>query len=222
MGPLVTLSVLMWDWWGFANCVSMIISILVRIIVVRENQKALDAAAEGALAKTADPVKTWWTLPDGNAVTISVPRGIVMDCLLTTPRPPNLRFYNAARSFGWAAFAVHVVSLGMAALFSQLLTVVLLLTATVMVARETFEDNLHVGSRLEFQRTDFPGKEFRAAALARLNLTDEEVNSMVTWSFFPHTSNELWWDRYYKCKKDYGVEGFKKWDKIMAQRTDRV
>ncbi|RDW91629.1 hypothetical protein BP5796_02794 [Coleophoma crateriformis] len=222
MGPPLTLAVLIYDWWGLANYVSMIVSVLVRLIVVEENWKALDTAADGAIVKTAQPVKTFWTLPDGNAVTIIAPRGVIMDCLLTTPRPPNLHLYNAARGLGWAAFAVHCVSLGMATLVSQILTVVLLLGSTILVARKFLDDDLHVGRRLQFQRTDFPGKEFRSAALARLNLTSDEERSMVAWNLFPHLSNELWWERYHKCKKDYGVEGFKRWDQIMAERTDLV
>jgi hypothetical protein len=221
LAPVLVFTCIMGDWWGFANTLSMLISVVVRRIVVGQNRLALDKATENAVAMSVDTVKTFWTLPDGKAVTIIAPRGILIGCLLTTPRPPNPRLYNYSRILGWIGFGCHVITLGMATLFCQLLSVTLLLTATTIVAKRVGDDEYRIGSNLYIERRDSEGRDFRAAAYARLELTMKEEASMVAWNLFPHKSNEEWWNKYETCKGSEAAKGFANWDQILARKSEK-
>jgi hypothetical protein len=224
IAPLVV-AVLMGDWYGSATYLSIVTSVTVRTVVVRENYKALDIEAEKIISSPMpstmpDEVKTFWTLPDGNAVTILAPRGVVINCLLTVPRPRHPHLYNIMRGVGWVAFAVNIVTLGNASLLNQLLTIILLLIPTLLVATNFMIYDTHIGSRLQFQIMRPSEPEFRATALARLELNPEEEDSMVLWGLYPHRSNRIWWDRYETAKKAHGIGGFRYWDQVMAGKTD--
>jgi hypothetical protein len=217
--PILAFACIMGDWWGFTNTLSMLISVVVRQIAVRQYRMALDKATENAMDMSIDTVKTFWTLPDGRAVTIIVPRGILIGCLLTTPRPPNPRLYYFSRILGWIGFGAHVITLGMATLFSQLLSVTLLLTATILVGNRVGDNEYRVGSKLRIERHDSEGRDFRAAAYARLELTKEEEASMIAWNLFPHKSNESWWYKYQACKSSKRKMSFANWDQTLAKKS---
>ncbi|RBR03241.1 uncharacterized protein FIESC28_11795 [Fusarium coffeatum] len=208
---LIILAGLMGDWWGVVNGAAMLISVLVRQIVVGSNRRSLDAAVEAI--KSNDEVKALISLPNGRLVTIYTSRGIVMDCLLTTPRPLNPKFYNATRTVGWAVFGAHVISLGMASLFCQIYAVLLLLVPTVLVAKLVGNQDTEIGRRLSMKRTDSLVR-FRAAAYARLELTQVQEDAMVAWHLFPLRSNTDWWSKYEKIRAD---GNFENWDNVLAQ-----
>ena len=216
IGPLLVLAILMGDWWGLVNGLSMLISVLVRRTVVGQNRAALDLAASRGNDRSKEMIKTFWALPTGTAITILAPRGVILDCLLTTPRPPHPRLYNLMRALGWLGFGCHVVSLGMASLVSQLLSLFLLLAATVLVVYAVGDEEAYIGSQLLLERKDSLEKDFRAATYARLNLSESEEASMVAWNLFPHKSNEKWWDRYrdYQDKKEAGA--LLDWDTLLG------
>lgn len=215
--PILTFAVAMGDWWGFANTLSMLVSVVVRRIIIGQNRHALDRATQGAIAKSPEMVKTFWTMPDGHTVTIKLPRGILMDCLLTTPRPPNPTLYSLTRIAAWIGFGCHVITLGMATLFCQMLSVALLLSATVLVASRIGDDEYRVGTHLRIERKDSEGRDFRSAAYAKLRLTEKEETSMVAWNLFPHKSNDSWWENYEECKKTDSQSAFADWDERMAK-----
>lgn len=216
LGPLIVLAVLIGDWWGLANAIAMIVSVVIRRIIVGQNRAAIDLAATKSRATSAEIVKTFWTLPNGTSITVIAPRGVVLDCLLTTPRSMKPQRYNFARGIGWIAFGCHVVALGMTSLFLQLFSIAVLLIATVLVVHGVGDDETCIGSQLSLQRIDSPGKDFRAAAYARLNLTETQEASMVQWNLFPHKSNERWWARYRDCVSENRTEAFEEWDKLLA------
>jgi hypothetical protein len=218
--PILAFACIMGDWWGFTNTLSMLISVVVRRIAVSQHRIALDKATENAMDMSVDTVKTFWTLPDGRAATIIVPRGILIGCLLTTPRPPNPRRYYISRVFGWIGFGSHVITLGMATLFSQLLSVTLLLIATILVAKRIGDNEYRISSNLQVERNDFKGQNFRAAAYARLELTSKEEASMIAWNLFPHKSNEIWWNKYQTCKSSKRTMSFVTWDQILARKFE--
>lgn len=220
--PILAFAAVMGDWWGFANTISMLISVVVRRIVVGENRRALDRATEKALSIPVEIVKTFWTMPDGSTVTITLPRGVLKGCLLATPCPPNPRLYNATRMAGWIGFGCHVITLGMATLFCQMLSVALLLSATVLVARRIGDDEYHIGSRLQIERKDSEGRDFRSAAYARLDLNEKEEASMIAWNLFPHKTNEMWWANYEECKKTDVPNAFEDWGERMARASAKV
>lgn len=155
------------------------------------------------------------TLPNCKAITIITTRGIVINCLLTTPRPPNPRLYSITLAMGWLIFGTHVTSLGMATLFCQILSVVLLIRSTFLATRQSGIDRHPIGRRLYLERMDAK-EEFRAAAYAKLQLTPTEETSMVQWHLFPHKHNELWWNSYRLAQE---AENFESWDDILARKS---
>ncbi|KAL2702791.1 hypothetical protein AAEP93_007089 [Penicillium crustosum] len=75
-------------------------------------------------------------------VTLAVPAYIPRWAFATNPQPPNRYIYQACQWIGWAAFAVHVISIGMAALYTQIVLVVVILVSTVLTAhRVGYEDS---------------------------------------------------------------------------------
>lgn len=113
--PVIILPVIMCDWWGLANALSLVIAVLVRYYIVRANRYAIDRSTEKGVHQTNIVVKTFRKLPDGSSVTIYTPRGILAECLLSTPRPAGPKLYVLCRYIAWLAFIVHVFSLGMTA-----------------------------------------------------------------------------------------------------------
>ncbi|KAF3904667.1 hypothetical protein ABW21_db0207782 [Orbilia brochopaga] len=203
------------DWWGFMNGASILISVLVRYTIVELNRRAIDTAALKALEESDEDVKILVTLPSGKAVTIHTRRKILLYCLLTNPRPAYPTVYKVAQFIGWTAFGCQIISLGMATLILQILTVVLLAGATVLVTYRIGDDEGRISRHLVLNCINQEGQpDFRAFAYARLKLTEKEEDSMLLWNLFPHRSNEKWWSRYIECKGD--ISKFQNWDRILS------
>lgn len=202
LAPPVVLSLLLRDWWGVVNGIAMVISVLVRRLVLQENEKALDENATCAWKdpkKAEEEVKVFLETPFGDAATVFTSRRVVVRCLLTTPRPQNQTYYLSIRFFGWLAFAAQVISLGMSCLFVQILTVVIVCLSTVLVIWQVGSDEHCVGKQLLLTKAQAcKGEESRSWAYMRLDLNDTEQDSMVAWSLFPQRSNSEWWDDYNK------------------------
>ena len=97
MAPILILAAWMRDWWGLANGISMLFSIWLRHVVIWQNLAALALASDNNEKSSRELVKIFLTLPDGKAVTIYSPRGLIVDCILTTPKPPNPKLYHSVR-----------------------------------------------------------------------------------------------------------------------------
>jgi hypothetical protein len=150
--------------------------------------------------------------PSDKAVTIYAPCGIITEVLLTNPKPPHPRLYLFARALGWLGFACHVVSLGMAALVNQLITVAIIITATVLVANRVCCDEPHIGSEIEVQRFDETlGNDKRSRTYLRIDLSQSEEDAMLAWGLFPQRSNEGWWNRYWARTADTDRKSFDLW-----------
>jgi hypothetical protein len=209
----IILPVMIRDWWGFANGVAMLMSVFVRQILLDQNRLALKRAMKGVENTLDQQVKVFATLPNGKAISLHTTRGIITECLLTTPVPPHPRLYDVTRSLGWIAFGIHVVSLGMACLITQLVVVALLTSSTIVACRQIGSDREYVGGCMRIKRADSP-VPFRAAAYARLELTPAQEHSMVLWNLFPHRSNKSWWNKYRSAKAS---RRFETWDQLLAR-----
>ncbi|KAJ9655288.1 hypothetical protein H2198_005817 [Neophaeococcomyces mojaviensis] len=112
-GGFIVLTVLMGDWWGFSNAMSMTASIVARTYLVSRNRRWLDKAIENAIKRDdpralrpiKDKSKTRiidqdsiaglkWdrlivVLSDARAVIVRVPACLVVDCFVFNPKPPN-------------------------------------------------------------------------------------------------------------------------------------
>lgn len=168
-GMLVAMTVLTADWWGFANAMAMIISVMVRCAQVAENQSGIDenirmaekevkenfAKYEKAKAhfedlrcqgihgdETKSPVpprdrehvKVIVVTADSRVVTVDAPGFLIKPAFTSNPHIPNPVFYLVCRAMGWIAFAVHVISIGMSVLHTQIYSVVLIIVSTVLAA----------------------------------------------------------------------------------------
>jgi hypothetical protein len=71
---------------------------------------------------------------DSKVVTLVVPGYLPKLAFAINPQPPNPYWYEACQWAGWAFFAVHVVSIGMAGLYTQIVTVAVIIVTTVLVA----------------------------------------------------------------------------------------
>lgn len=198
---LLALTLVIRDWFGFANALSMTLSVLVRSYLVGENRRSLDKAAANFSKKEAEIVKIFCVLSNGKAVTLLAPRGIVIRCFLTTPQPLQPRIYGFVRAIGWLAFACHVVSIGQSTLFIQMISVVVLLGATVLFILGIGAEDYLVSRRISITRSDLLDLEDRrTTAYARLAMTDDEESAMLAWSLMPQRTNSAWWVKYHKLR----------------------
>lgn len=216
LSTLIILAILTGDWWGLANALSMLGGMVTREILVEQNRAALDAAAVTSSTASDSVVKVFCTLPSGEAITIYAPRLVVLNCILTTPVPRFKRLYSLLRGLAWLSFGGHVITLGLAALFNQLLTVVVLLGATVVLVQRLGTDQSRVGGRLHIQQTDHQGKGHRAEAYARLDLSAVEEDRMVQWNLFPHPTNTHWWSKYREFQALGTDQAFENWAEALA------
>lgn len=199
-GMLVAMTVLAADWWGFANAMAMIISVVVRCVQVTENQAGIDenirtaekeveenwASYERAKEefeerhrqgkvssetkmparpRDRDHVKAIVVTQDSKVVTIDAPGFLIQPAFTSNPHIPNPFFYLFCRIVGWIAFAVHVISIGMAALHTQIYSVVLIIGATVLTA----------------YRVGCQDSQLRSTICHKLLHVDDEENE---WSFW--------------------------------------
>lgn len=202
---LLVLTILVEDWFGLANALAMIVSVYVRWYLVRQHREYLDREAEKIVVmggENSDFVKAFCLLADGRAVTLLAPRGLVVNCFLTTPRPFDNFLYNATRAVGWLAFGCQVICIGQATLFIQILTIVIMLTATVLYVRGIGCEDHHVAGRILVHRDEPEEKlDSRTLAYARLEMSDEEEASMLAWALMPQRSNTTWWEKYRRLKE---------------------
>lgn len=193
------LSCLVGDWYGFASAFSINVSIFVRWYLVTQNRQAIDrGAVEETAEKSSERVKTLCVLADNKIVTVFAPRNVVVNCFLTTPRPLHPRIYSVVRGLGWLSFAVFVVSIGQAALFFQLVIVVLTLIATLVTVSGIGNDRMAVGNRLSISRREHSkSSERRIETYCRLDLSQSEEDTMVDWALVPQRKNVDWWKEYH-------------------------
>lgn len=192
----MALAVITGDWWGFVNCVAMAVSVIVRRLVVNQLCQGIDNQVGNINTDPSSVVKCFCTLPDGSGVTLILEREILVQCLLSEPRPPSPGLYEVSRVIGWVAFGCHVLALGMACLLNQILSVLLLLVTTVLVVRRIGDSETRIASRLQLRRLDSTVPGHRSTTYAKLALTSKEEASMLAWNLFPHRSNESWWKQY--------------------------
>ncbi|KAF7513249.1 hypothetical protein GJ744_010645 [Endocarpon pusillum] len=207
-GFLVALTILQGDWWGFANALSMVVSVLVRAHVLEQNRTALDLAArKGFDMSNGTESKFLVVLSDSRMIAMHAPSGLVQACFVQKPQPQDPRLYYTVRMIGWASFAVQAVSLGMSGLATQIITVLLMVSATVLMHFQVGCDDTIIGRRLKAQQHERGGTR-RQDLYVSLQLEEHEEESMLRWNLMPHKTpvpaSERWWREYYEKKKEFG------------------
>ena len=191
------------DWYGLANATAMLVSVLVRAYILKQNRDGLDGAAIRCM-EYEDPqmAKIICLIDEGKMVTMFIPKTMVSGCFIERPLPPNPFRYQAVRWIGWFAFSVYIFAIGMSALLSQIYAVVVMLIPTILtVYRFGFDDDI-IGRRLcpEFSELD---SAKRMDVYASLSLTTEEEDTMLGWGLMPHPRNEAWWQQYKQKKESW-------------------
>lgn len=155
-GMLLAMTVLSGDWWGFANAMAMVVSVIVRSVLVWQNRAGIDRtikrlrdekakqnakeskatkgqieppATDEALGPNATVIVV---MNDSKVITMVVPECLIAPVFAVNPEIPNPFVYKIFRWIGWTAFAVHIISIGMAILPTQIFTVVLLIASTIL------------------------------------------------------------------------------------------
>jgi hypothetical protein len=197
----------------------------------KDDPKKKKAAPE--LVQGLEMNKIIVVLSDARSVALNVPGCLVRDCFVLNPKPPHskdetkrgrtfppkepnqkkihapwqLRLYQAMRMLAWAAFGAHVVTIGMSNLVSQLVTVLIIVGPTVLMAHGFGCRRSEVGTRLRANITDFPhedeNNEKRVDMYAFLDLDDKQDKSLEQWNLAPHHDNLKWWQDYRRRKRIY-------------------
>ncbi|KAL4794684.1 hypothetical protein BDV19DRAFT_390050 [Aspergillus venezuelensis] len=88
----------------------------------------------GPNTKNGSDVKVLVVTDESKVITIRAPAFLIKPAFTTSPNIPCPSIYLACRAIGWVAFAVHVISIGMAALYTQILSVGVIIIATIFTA----------------------------------------------------------------------------------------
>ncbi|RMJ04899.1 hypothetical protein BHE90_015306 [Fusarium euwallaceae] len=133
---MMVLTILTGDWFGLTSVLSMIVSVIVKYILVQQNCAGINSRISDAMAKRKpgfdQPSDAIVILDDSKAVTVKAPAYLMGGVFTRNPDIPNPRLYAFTRWVGWLAFAAHILSLGSAALHTQIITVVVIITATIL------------------------------------------------------------------------------------------
>ncbi|GAB1309866.1 hypothetical protein MFIFM68171_00076 [Madurella fahalii] len=206
-GGLVALSILLGDWFGFTNSVALTASVVVRWYMLEQNRSFLDSAVQDSTEHRQEFVKAFCLLADGRAISLHAPRGLITKGFLTTPRPYNAFAYRLSRGVAWLSFGVHVISIGQATLFIQIMTVLIMVSATIVCIFGVGSNEYQIGRRISVYQVDTRDvQDRRTVAYARLRLTEVEEASMLSWGLFPQKSNERWWRNYQQLKEEMALK----------------
>jgi len=222
MSGAIVFAIIAQDWFGLANALAMAFSILVRAAIIASNRASLNFALEKVFSeKWAWNMKTMLIVtPDGKAITLFAPLGLVTEGILTTPRILNPLTYRLWRYIGWFYFGVHIISLGMSSLASQIIAACLLIVGTLIVTRSIACEENQIGSQIRIREFNDSGDlDRRTDAYVRLELIPEEEQTMTNWGIMPQRANTAWWMTYQSRKKTKDKTKFLAWKQKCLAST---
>jgi hypothetical protein len=79
---------------------------------------------------------------------MTAPSSLVKVCFVEKPQVQNPRLYYAVRMVGWVSFVIRVISIGMAGIVTQLVTIFLMIVPTVLTHTRSWLQRQYYGSRL--------------------------------------------------------------------------
>ncbi|KAM6519040.1 hypothetical protein FALCPG4_012694 [Fusarium falciforme] len=203
---ITVLTILSGDWFGLTSVISMIVSVVVKYILVQQNCAGINGRINAAMAKRkpdADQLsEAIVILDDSKAVTVRAPAYLMGGVFTRNPDIPNPRLYAFTRWIGWLAFAVHILTIGSAALHTQIITVVLIITATILTCYKFGCDDSKIWASLRSARTADDGFSRTCWVSSRLE---------ATISVYPEQWS--WWPK--PCQT-FGLEAEKNEERKMA------
>ena len=199
---------LLGDWYGFVAAVSIDVSVLVRWFLVSQNREAIDlASVDEDRRRSPEHVKTLCFLSDNKVVTVFVPRSVLINCFLDTPKPSRPKAYSVVQALGWLSFAAFVITIGQSSLIVQLNVVGVTLLSTLITAGRIGCEEALIGENLKACRKNHINRSGRRIeTYVRLNLSKEEEDTMVNWNLVPQRRNSSWWQDYYDQKANIQTE----------------
>lgn len=203
-GYLLAFTALQGDWWGLANALSMVVSIIVRWYVTKKNRDAIDDVVTEYYNPNETTAKCFVAFNDGKQINMYAPSSLVRPLFSDKPSVKDnyLSWYFAARMAGWIGFAAHVITIGQAGLATQIITVFIIVVSTMVTVFKVGCDDSYVGSKLHAKITrPGPGESTRRQdAFIHLDLNKAEERLMRKWGQMPlrHDTddNKRWWEEY--------------------------
>ncbi|RYP67409.1 hypothetical protein DL771_007240 [Monosporascus sp. 5C6A] len=234
-GGLIGVAAFQGDYYGVANAIAMLVSVLVRRRMMYEKRRCLNdriqkkeeerqehqTATAGHLLrrkeKDEEMVKVIITTPDDKAAVFRVQRCflpyIVMDLVIPAKAHIRRHLYRATRAVGWLAFAIHVVCIGQAYLLSQLLSVGILVSATISTILGLGRESEEAGGRLRIRLGKVAGT--RRDVLLMLGPTAKEEAVLREYWQLPHRMEDV-------ETKASASEFWQYWDtRIVKERLKR-
>ena len=221
--PLLPFTIVIGDWWGIANAVSIITSIFVRKYLLwqlRSSLTKMDYTAHDHIGHADDEIQLLVMRSDGRMVTMYMPRQVLKKIVMRLPIPYPVS-YHFVRWIGWLAFGAQVVTLGMSTLFTQLYTVVLLVMCTwFMIHDFTFDFDRKYSEReakdggvceivqhtfgryLKVEQENPASDDRRMNAYVHLELDERQERMMKHMNLLPF-DNTQWYSDYDAAKTRY-------------------
>ena len=213
VSPLLVCSILMGDWYGVCNACAIIVSILCRLYLVSQ----LRASRETNKSNSQGDVvcRSIIMRPDTRMITCIAPYHILYR-LFESAEVRRPYVYKMTRRIAWVALRVHLCTLNMCTLFSQIYTIALLGSSTWAMNSAWAFDTGHTvvstkasGDDMERTYRDPYSKNWdlyvtlppitkkrpggspltldrRAVAWARLNLSEQEESYLIDWNLIPY------------------------------------
>lgn len=211
---LISVPLSLGDWWGFANATALIIAALLRAAIVGALREAIDSSVSRASAQSQELVKALLRLPDGSSIVMYTYRGLITECLLCNPKSRNKKRYTAFKVGLWIVFSIHIISIGMAALPTQILTIIVVGGSTICLILGVGRENQTIGANIQIRRFDRAGNSQPMAAMfANLHLTKSEEECMISWRLMPCKTNLVWWTKYRTNLAKGTTSAFDDWKK---------
>ncbi|KAJ6102899.1 hypothetical protein N7486_005326 [Penicillium sp. IBT 16267x] len=123
--------------------------------------------------KDFDIVKLIVVTEESKVLTLLAPAFLVKPAFTATPHIPDPKFYMICRMVGWIAFAVHAISIGMAALYTQICSCAVILSATVLTAYKVGSEDSQLLSdlRRKWHHADHEEEEWSCWVTSKLKAT---------------------------------------------------
>ena len=189
--------------------------VVCRYLTVEQLRLGLDQMVKKALPKkdeknskdaysVHDMCKVWLTMPNGNAIQIFGPRGLIR-CLLMTPQPASMKTYTIAQYLSGVLLGIQALTLGMTSTTYQLTSLSILALSTVLLTSKTTlapgTTTTTIGNELELTAWDNKDAGTHMSVYANMGLDKDEEESMRLWGLMPHASNKGWWTAYESNKE---------------------
>lgn len=209
---LLVMCVLLADWYGIANSAGMIMSVVVRWFLLRQNRRKLHEYAEKARKQLDVPnpkpediqeKKLLVEPPSSSKLVVNKLPSALIRCFILPLASSHQQSYRFARLVGWLAFSIHVICIGQSSLIAQLMSVALLIASTGAAIFQVGCRENEFGQCLKAVSTS--SEQRRQDCFAELDPTADEEKALEAWSLLPLkvASTDKFYNEYTQKKADH-------------------